>query len=599
MAEQTKKQRILGNIAAINTILERYPKMLTNELENGVENTFSAISFLMDILRLFGITEESVLRLLTKLISGVEENGAQKGMLFALNEAIKALLIAYLNGMYDCPIDPMLPDYFLKSPHPQAGSMGGGSAGEEYYNEGMRIPVEEIDVFGLLQNVPTSKNGSVFYFDTSGFTPSDVYCSTDMNAFLWYVINRGPVGSLDMSRNVWDNRFMYSLLFNSSKNENGKETQKRFVNESVKDSSIRFVRGVGPKYEILLCEFNEKADRREGDMMNIVNGTNFLTVHGVSDHYKNDIGLPNKTIYQFNTEYISNLKLFDTKTLTASIVNAVIGISQSFSVKFSLEKNIVAKKVEELVESVMNEPEGTDSKFEDYFVFSDEKYSQIVNDATLRYNSQYETGSENGDVDDVDYGQVFDAISQIEPSLSQEETEQAVMSALMGVSDILSKSGYVEDNDKYTFKLSIISGFIKEVIVQLCMQVLTPKVMLIFAINNRFLNENKETMSSLSIEGFFKEFWNVIKACIKKITEMVMGAILEMVIGQIKPIIELVIKKLLLETIMYYRVLLEQILRNCSMMPMITVNPLFQYGELTIDNVDYADIIPTETNPKQ
>ena len=91
MAEKTKKQRILGSIAAFNTILERYPKLLTWELENGVETTFSAINFLMDILGLFGITEEVIIEWLVKLISGTNENGVEKGILFAINEAINAL----------------------------------------------------------------------------------------------------------------------------------------------------------------------------------------------------------------------------------------------------------------------------------------------------------------------------------------------------------------------------------------------------------------------------------------------------------------------------------------------------------------------------
>ena len=172
------------------------------------------------------------------------------------------------------------------------------------------------------------------------------------------------------------------------------------------------------------------------------------------------------------------------------------------------------------------------------------------------------------------------------------------MSALVSASDILARSGYIDSDDKYAFKLSIITKFINELIVQLSMQILTPKVMLIFAINNRFLNGN-EVGTIQSIEKFFEDFWNIIKACTKKITKMIMDALIDMVIGQIKPIIDLAIRKLLLESIMYYRILLQQVLAACAINPSITLNPLFKYGQIMIDNVDYADIIPTETTPRR
>ena len=89
MKDELKKQKTLATISALNTILERYPKLLNWDSENGVETSFTAISFLMDILKMFGITEESILEWLTTLSSGTQEGGVEKGILFAINEAIK------------------------------------------------------------------------------------------------------------------------------------------------------------------------------------------------------------------------------------------------------------------------------------------------------------------------------------------------------------------------------------------------------------------------------------------------------------------------------------------------------------------------------
>lgn len=602
MADQTRKQRTLGTIAALNTILERYPKLISWDLDNGVETTFTAISFLMDVLRLFGITEEFILEWLVKLISGTSEGGVEKGILFAINEAIKALLIAYLNGMYDCPIDPVLPDEFLKSPY-----SGNTLCRSTLYNKGYTIPVDEIDAFGLLQNVPTSSGGSIFYFDVESdyFNASNVYASTDMDAFLWFVINRGNVNAVNADlRCIWDNRNTYRFRFEDIEN-GGKSLQADFVDTICDKSPMRVVRGIGPKKEIIYCEFSEKANGYEPGAegthgIKQLFNTNCITVYGVCDrYYRTGLNGLNKTIYQFNFDYVSSLKLFDAKTLVAQVVNALIGISRSISVNFSLEKNILYEKIKDIVQEIMDEPEEESKSYEEYFTFSDERYSKITEDATLKYSGKYSTGNETGDLEDIDVNGICDAIAKISPSVSQEEMEQSVMSALVGVSDILSRSGYVDTKDKYSFKLSIITDFINELMVQLAMQILTPKVMLIFAINNRFLNGTEEAGSIRSIEEFFKDFWNIMKSCIKRITKMIMDALIDMVVGQIKPIIDLVIRKLLLETIMYYRMLLEQVLLACSTVSIGLINPLFQYGNLMIDNVDYADIIPTETTPKQ
>ena len=131
--------------------------------------------------------------------------------------------------------------------------------------------------------------------------------------------------------------------------------------------------------------------------------------------------------------------------------------------------------------------------------------------------------------------------------------------------------------------------------IQIAMQILSPKVMLLFAINARFLGDTQEEMTdSMHWENFFKDFWNILRSCIRKISDLVIQALLDLVIGQLKPILVLLAKKLLLETVYYYKILLEEMILACT--------PVFNFGgsneNLVIDNVNYADIIPIETTPK-
>ena len=164
----------------------------------------------------------------------------------------------------------------------------------------------------------------------------------------------------------------------------------------------------------------------------------------------------------------------------------------------------------------------------------------------------------------------------------------------MGIAEDLSNVPEIEESTQFLFSKNFIMRFLKEVMVQVSLQVLSPKVMLLFAINAKFLEDNGIT-DSMHWEQFFKDFWNVLRSCIRKIADLVMQALLDLVIGQLKPIIVLVAKKLLLETIYYYKVLLEEMVLACT--------PKFNFfgnntENMVIDNVDYADIIPFQTTPE-
>jgi hypothetical protein len=594
-----KRQKLLSYLSAFRVILEDYPKLIAGDYYGGKDTSLTTISFMLEILGVFGVSHEFLCDWLSKLLGDEEDSGVKKGLLIALEESIKAILLAYLTGLYTCPVDPVLPDYFLKTPYTDQGNDLDYPIGV-----GIKVPISQIDAFGLLQNCPTSEKGSVFYFDTveSEYTPRTVYKSTDMNAFLWYVINKGNGDD----RSIWDNRVWYRFLF--KKEETGQSDKDLFVNTKCINSPSRVVRGVGVKNEIVCFDFREAGMPVATSLsINDLKEGNFLTVWGVADRYYHEglrlantniqSGRLNKTVFQFNSDYIYSLKLFDSKTIVAQIINAILGISSAFSGKFSLQMNIIARKIEKLVEKVISQ-EGSDNQDEQddsYFIFSDKEYSDIEKDATLRYNGKYETGNETGDLADVDIQAITQRINEINLATNPEDKEEAIKRAIMGIAEDTSRIPEIDTSVEFSFSKNFVLSFIKETMIQVAIQILSPKVMLLFAINARFLGDTQEQMTdSMHWENFFKDFWNILRSCIRKISDLVIQALLDLVIGQLKPILVLLAKKLLLETVYYYKILLEEMILACT--------PSFNFGgsneNLVIDNVNYADIIPLETTPK-
>lgn len=598
-----KIREILGTLSAFQNILENYPKLLADDYYGGKETNLAAISFMLDILEMFGITDKFLYDWLGKLLSD-DDNGWKKGILLVIEESVKTILLTYLTGLYTCPVDPALPDRFLRSPYVDKGQ------DLEYpWGIGYRVPINKIDMLGLLQNCPTTEKGSVFYFDTieSGYTTSEVWKSTDCNAFLWYVVNKGN-GKPPQS--VWDNRVHYRFQYKDP--VNGQNKKDTFVNAECQRSPSRVISGVGVKKQIIMCRFEEGGFDRDNGILSkqeLVQ-SNYIRVWGVADRYyaqgiklKNEgdtsieslikDGRANKTIFQFNTDYISSLKLFDSKTIVAQIINAVLGISNALTASFSLQMNIMVRQIEKIVEKVIEyDTVGGDNVDEEgYFEFSDEEYNEIVNDATIRYNGKYETKNETNDLEDVDVDAITTYIRTINSAQTQEEKEQAIIAALKKTSKL-----DVDVTGSSSLSRNMIGRFIKEAAVQLSMQILSPKVMLLFAINSEFLGDTQEEITdSVHWEMFFKNFWNFVRSCTRRIADLIIQELFDLVVGQIKPIITLVVKKLMLETIYYYKILLEELITSCTP----NINFRSRTENMVIDNVNYADIIPTETTPKQ
>lgn len=591
----TSTKNILGILSSFQTLLDNYPKLLADDVYGGKDSSLTAISFMLDILKIFGVSDEILYKWLSNLLLDEEDSGAKKGLLIVLEESIKVIILTYLTGLYTCPIDPVLPDYFLKTPYV-------GGVCEEVEGNGINIPISRIDAFGLLQNCPTSIKGSVFYFDTSGYTQSTAYKSNDFNSYLWFVINKGNKDH----RSVWDNRNLYRRIFKNE--ETGQDKKDYFIRTECECSPSRVIKGVGIKNEILYCEFWESgySDSSAGSGVMALNETNYIKVWGVADRYYRqglkltdgpiDGGRMNKTIFQFNTDYITSLKLFDSKTLVAQIINAILGIYNSLNKPKSLNFNLMAKKVERMVEKVIEQESYDDSDFEEdgYFVFSDEEYNQIENDATLRYLGKYETGNDTNDYADIDIDSITTYISEIDNAGTPEEKEDAIMNALIKIGGNLSSAPEIDYDSSFFFNKNIILKFIKEAMIQIAMQVMSPKIVLLFNINARFLEDTQEGITeSTHWEDFFKNFWNILVSCIRKIVDLVIQALLDMIIGQLKPIISLIVKKLMLETIYYYRILLEELIANCVPALPIGMNT----ENMVISNVNYADIIPVQKTP--
>jgi hypothetical protein len=135
--------------------------------------------------------------------------------------------------------------------------------------------------------------------------------------------------------------------------------------------------------------------------------------------------------------------------------------------------------------------------------------------------------------------------------------------------------------------------FVKQTVVQIVLQVLSPKVGILFAINSQILGDVGDLNDW---ENFLKHFDNLIANIVESVKDIIVKELYNFMMQQLKPLLELLISKLALETIKYYKELIQNLILNCI--------PLLRFGggdalNTQIDNVNYADIIANTGGEKE
>lgn len=636
------KKQVGGYLSAVRTMLNNYPQPQVPEEMNRLLNANSPFAFVMELLRICGVTSDKLLGWVSKILCGQDviksqldsmgksyKNNASwdfsasegYGFMDAVEEAFKVLLLMNVKNMFTCTLNPFIPDEVMKDPTgikmPNPGT-------------GIKIPLNVIDLYNVLSNSP-SKNtgtfGSNLYFDND-YSATEMWKSTDLNAFLWYTIHRGTNSVEGEKKQIWDNRcrrwralikdkattekFLNKNFFNSefgeksfisktgdnveyggypnrpprkttTSDENDNTTKsKPFKNARKDDNKIK-------KLQYFIVNYNERG------VGSGVDSNNYLTIWLNADRYKIVAGdgkddiidrfQYNKTVFEFNYDFIQHIRLFDTKVIVMNVINALMGITNSAAAaivggNFSFNQRMIAGKIGQIVKDVIN---NDTTISECSFNFSNDQYEKLLEETQDKHYNQ------------EDIENIVSSVGDISNSATMEEAQTKIASVLENVAITKGKNdeGWVDisflDNSNILIKL------IEECMVQMIMQVLGPKVMLVFAINAYFMGDLHDN-KTVDIASFLNGLLNLISTMVKQLYDLIMKELINFLMDEIRPLINLMIEKLLLERIRFYIDLLKRLLALIKMFynAFKGNNP-----KSVIDNVNYADIIPKAETPDQ
>jgi hypothetical protein len=328
--------------------------------------------------------------------------------------------------------------------------------------------------------------------------------------------------------------------------------------------------------------YTKKENPSVGDLVYDSNSAQ-ITDYTVTKY--NDKIQMNRTIFEFNYDYIYSLKLFDTKTLLANIVNSLLGLSCTVKLSYTSEQQIIKEKIGEIVRKVM---QADDSDVSDcFFSFSNDEYNSLLEKTTEKYTGKY-TGPEPYN---PVYASVMDSLRNINSPASKNKNQRDIIGGLIEeISDNTQIKMDINNNHNFKFDHNFINEFLQQTVTEIILQVLSPKVAILYAVNSAI---NGQVDKIEGMENLMKDIQNVILSIIKEVKNIIIKELYNFMMEKLAPILKLFISKLALETIKAYKDLILNLILNC--IPNISFN--FNTMGTIIDNVGYADIVPKKERP--
>lgn len=569
-------KNIMSTIGAAQTLVENFPMNLISFDGLKFSGTLDLITILFKVL---GIDRDEIIQKITKLLQGAKDKAQEvaedaqdniqdssdgSGFLAQLEEIVKIALELNIINILNCTTNPIISDNLLDVYYKESDDK------IERSGSGITLSVSEIDFTGALNKNPfdTIGNGSKFYFDTDNYNANTVYKSKDFNAFLWYIINKSDKSQSDEL--IWDDRYRAKIYGKKKKGKNGDKQIIKCV----------YVDGVPPQNDKILIQIC--GARKDGDTLK---PANYCKSRGFN--IGNEKALFNKTIFEFNHDFLSSIKLYEPKVIIAEIVEYLLGLGDSslkINLGLSLNEEIINAKVSNVIRKVI---ESDDTEINDcYFSFSNEEYNDMLEQSEKnRYNILKGDNYVESNADDI-----LSKLNNITSNSTLIEDKTIIKNTLDEIiaTPAQDGSGSVTTGLNFDMTFELIRMFAYPLIRPL----FTPKVIFLLLVNKKIMG-SIDDIDDLDISSLINGLFFIIKDIIIKLKDVLIDLFTSWILEKLAPLLGLLASKLLMETLQNYRDLLQSILDNCMF------NLQGSRVEGAIDDVRYADIIPQQTEPEQ
>ena len=657
--------QVLGKIGAIQTLIENFPMGILDAFGG---KTYSGIAdFVIDALKEVGVDDRTIIQKLIELVFGVanvnevygrvseykfkkirkptdeqieqaegpwvlgddltasyldpdyvytEETDGEKttktyyqkkspyvsdelnsSFLVELEDSCKDIITNMLAAILSCTINPEVKNLIMDvDPNGELYSI----------SSGFTVPLRLIDPYGLLNYCPTNEVGKNFYNVDDDLTVNTLYKSQDLNAFIWYVMNRG-VNDIQIEKNkmMWDSRVFdgstsspsrrdvksWNYWLNSKKDEYGVLTPSGWTSEKVKDAHDEGMCMMMNLHPIMQLERYERDNEfTERQLYVKLSSQSYYT-----PKKKEKGGLNyNKTIFEFNKDYLENIRIFVPRIILSNLIETLIHgkISILDTLLKSEQDNVIDKKLDMIINGVLEETDTTVSDC--FFSFSNEDYIEMIQQTELEKYSATYTGGDGSPATKYSKDALLDALDSINSMATMNETITEITKTVYDIASIPSEDSSVKASDGSVAMANsnwlnrIVSAIMKPIVKSL----LTPQVMLLFVIN-------LEAVGMLNIDGDFDKIYELI---FKKILSLFVGLARYIRDKIIEFLLKLFKERMQPMLVQWSAILVSENINDWIKLLLEAIQSIPRFNiktDLTeIDNVQYADIVKTQDIPE-
>ena len=626
---------IFGSVAAAQTMVEQFPFSFGVN-ESGFTCTFDMLASLYNMVSDEPL-EEKIINVISEKISDENDSWLQ-----SIEESVKLALELNLTNLITCDMSPIIPDRLISG-----GKFMEGTPTElNFQGSGVTIPLSAIDFTGVLGNCPSDENNPVSttnyfscYGNKFGYKPitenlipdnttpvilteipnenkgeyikvnnnfyvwrqsllgvNELWKHDDFNAFLWYVKNKGIYNNLnERNKLIWDNRYKTKPYTKY------KRKPENFFTKEHGSYGFTGTTGVVPFDEEYLEQYNADASYKKRQILEC----RYIDGDGIqsdaiqfrlpaSNYYKtrkisNGLYI-NKTIFEFNHDFLMSLKLFDAKTYLCQLVSGLLGVG-NISFNFSVTRDSI--QIEEIIDGIIEKVINlSDIEIEDcYFTFSNEEYDQMLQNALLK--RQYK--NDNSKLS----ASLINEIKTIENNgTSVEKTKTTITNVLTELTketkDAKNTPNGWRLNYNYQFEL------IRMLVYPLVRPLFSPKVMTLILLNLEIMGDPLKLKEgkSITFEDIKPYFMGILTNIIIQLKDIINEMLYTWVIEKLTPLLTLFSLRVIMEQIEMYRQLIMDMITACS------GSFSFGFGNINkkrvgIDSIDYVDIDPQLEQLKQ
>lgn len=532
------KSKAFAAISAAQTILEKYPTLQSANSYLSINTSANPFSLIIDLLKSMG-GYDNLVNVVAKFITYE---------LDAVELAIKGILITNLKDFISCSLNPFISEKVLK--------------------EGICFDLSQIDITGyFLVNPFDSKVGKYFYFGCDQMNSyEELKSSLDFNAFLWYVINKSN------GREIWDDRLKKSKKTTATLSDDEKPI---VTVEYVETSNSLYNSDWTKAY--MQVPYNNIIHVMLGDT------TNGDSAHVTEDNYKKN-RYRKKTLIEFNYDYITSIKLFDSKVVAAQLIDNLTN-ALSINLSLTLSQQIIRYEVTKIVSNIV---ETDDTEVSDcFFTFSNDSYNEMLEKSELVHAGLLSISGETNSNIQIDANSILEQLNGISDSATLEEQKTIISGALYEISKELTT---VKEQDKvsldFNAQMNFIDNIINELTIVIVNALISPKLFLLLAINFKLMG----LPGMPDVKSFINMAKNMIVQIVRNIRDLIIKFLLDYLKELITPLVEELSARMIIESVQYYKTLLQQLIKACRLKRSGTL-------DWNMDDVDYADILPTESEP--